>query len=234
VNRQDLSAAVDAKREDDPYSIFRWSLVSPQHKYLWNILPKNACVTTTLTLREFEGNPYRGGEVWDDEGVLKLRDFGTDEIVEMLTSPEWCRFCFVRNPYDKLFSAYKSKIGDPDGDPWYQRVGIVSFRDFVRFVQGGGWPQDGHWCVQVRKLTTELISYDYIGRFETFQRDFKNLLERLGTPPEIVASAEKIHGQSAKICLPAAYDRELADMVYKIYRDDFDAFGYDRDSWMFQ
>lgn len=252
MNRRDLAAVVGAKREEDPYDIFRWSLVSPQHKYLWNILPKNACVTTTVTLREFEGNPYRGGEMWDDEGVLKLRDFSTDEIVEMLTSPEWCRFCFVRNPYDKLFSAYKSKIGDPDGDPWYQqaqseiremfdypqrdgrRIGIVSFRDFVRFVHGGGWPHDGHWCVQVEKLITEMISYDFIGRFETFQRDFKALLEQLGAPPEIVASAEKVHGQTAKICLPAAYDRELADTVYEIYKDDFEAFGYERESWMFQ
>ena len=251
MNKQDLAAAVDAKREDDPYDLFRWTLVSPQHKYLWVILPKNACVTTTVTLREFEGNPYRGGDLWDDEGVLKLRDFCTDEIVKMLTSPEWCRFCFVRNPYDKLFSAYKSKIGNGDGDPYYQtaksdirelldypkrdgqRVGIVSFRDFVRFVHEGNWPHDGHWCVQSRRMTTEIISYDYIGRFETFQRDFKAILERLGAPPEIVASAEKEHGQTAKICLPTAYDRDLADTVYHMYKEDFEAFGYDRDSWMF-
>jgi len=83
-------------------------------------------------------------------------------------------------------------------------------------------------------MTTGLISYDFVGRFETFQADFKALLERLGAPPEIVASAEKVHGQTAKICLPAAYDRELADTVYAIYRDDFEAFAYERDSWMFQ
>ena len=253
MNRQDLAVMVDARREDDAYDIFRWSLVSPQHKYLWIIMPKVACVTTTLTLREFEGNPYRGGEMWDDEDVLKLRDFGTDEIVEMLTSSDWCRFCFVRNPYDRLFSAYKAKIGIPEAaEPYYQevqmeirkifgypqrdgqRVGIVSFRDFVRYVHGGGRPHDNHWCVQMRKLTTEMISYDYIGRFETFQRDLQNLLERLGAPPEVLAFAAKVHGQSVKVCLAAAYDRELADTVYKIYRDDFQVFGYDRESWMFQ
>ena len=209
-------------------------------------------MTTIITLREFEGNPPRGGDLWKEEGVLKLSDFGTDEIVEMLTSPDWCRFCFVRNPYDKLFSAYKSKISDPDGDPWYhavqdkiremfeyprgdgQRKSIVSFRDFVRYVQGGGRPYDGHWCVQTRRLVPEMIAYDFIGRYETYQRDFKNLLEQLGAPRETVAAAEKVHGQSTRICLPAAYDRELADTVYDIYRDDFEAFGYDRDSWMYQ
>ena len=252
MKKKDLAKTIDAKRKDDPYDVFDWTLVSPQHKYLWNILPRNACVTTTVTLRQFEGNPYKGGDMWDDEGVLKLRDFDTDKIVEILTSPEWCRFCFVRNPYDKLFSAYKFKIGGGnDGDPYYQkvqseirdlfdypecdgqRIGIVPFRDFVRYVHDGGRSHDGHWCVQSQKLVRDLISYDYIGRFETFQQDFKMLLQRLGAPPDVVASASKVHGQSVKIRLPSAYDQELADTVYEIYRADFDAFGYERDSWMF-
>ena len=251
MNKQDLAAWVDMERKDDPTYIFD-SLVSTNHKYVWNAIGKVASVTTTVTLRKFEGNPHRGGDLWDEEGVLKLRDFSTDEIVEMLTSPEWCRFCFVRNPYDRLFSAYKSKIGDPDGDPNYreeqneiremfeyprrngQRVGIVSFRDFVRYVHAGNRWYDGHWCVQTRMLATKMISYDFIGRFETFQDDFKALLGRLGAPPEIVASAEKVHGQTAKIYLPAAYDRQLANNVYGVYKDDFEVFGYDRDSWMFQ
>ncbi len=79
-----------------------------------------------------------------------------------------------------------------------------------------------------------MISYDFIGRFETFQRDFQALLGRLGAPPEVVASASKVHGQTVKICLASAYDRELADTVYGIYRADFEAFGYEHDSWMFQ
>jgi hypothetical protein len=251
VDRAALTSAIDTWRDDDPHDTFRWSMVSLQHRYLWNIIPKVACVTTTITLREFEGIPHRGEELWDDPEVLHLRNFDTDEIADMLTSPDWCRFCFVRNPYDRLFSAYKSKIADPDGDPWYlpaqeeireafgyparngKRVGIVSFRDFVRFLQGGGWRYDNHWCVQAGKLKLDLIGYDFIGRFETFQRDFRDVLSNLGAPPDVVASAEKVHGQTAKICLPAAYDRDLADAVYDLYREDFETFAYDRDSWMF-
>lgn len=47
MDKQDLAAMVDAKRQDDPYDIFRWSLVSPQHEYLWITIPKVSCVTTT-------------------------------------------------------------------------------------------------------------------------------------------------------------------------------------------
>ena len=95
------------------------------------------------------------------------------------------------------------------------------------------WRYDNHWCVQAGKLKLDLIRYDFIGRFETFQRDFKALLTRLNAPPEVVASAEKVHGETARICLPAAYDRELADVVYELYREDFETFGYERDSWLF-
>lgn len=31
----------------------------------------------------------------------------------------------------------------------------------------------------------------------------------------------------------AVYDRELADVVYRMYEPDFVAFGYERDSWLF-
>ena len=96
MDKQELTALVDAKRSNDPWGNFYWSLVSPENKYLFVMTGKVASVTTTVALRELDGNPFEGGDVWEDDGVLKLRDFTTDEIVEMLTSPDWFRFCFVR------------------------------------------------------------------------------------------------------------------------------------------
>ena len=91
IDRKAISSAVDVWRNDDPHDTFRWSFVSPQHRYLWNISPKVACVTTTITLREFESIPHRGEELWDDPEVLHMRNFSTDEIAEMLSSPDWYR-----------------------------------------------------------------------------------------------------------------------------------------------
>lgn len=247
-----LRRYLEARREEDPYDLLGWSFVSTRHKYLWVILPKNACVTTTTALRELEGNPYQqGGDLWNDEGVQKLRDFSVDETIEMLTSPDWFRFCFVRNPYERLLSAYKSKIGNGDRDPWYEhikseirkflgyedvegeRARLVSFRDFVRYVREAH-PFDGHWCLQTGRLAREIIPYDFIGRFETFQDDIGKVLGRFDARPDVIASAQTVRGQTARTHLPIAYDNALADEVYAFYEEDFEAFGYSRDSWMYQ
>jgi hypothetical protein len=252
MKTRELAALVDAKRKDDPGDTFGFSRVSRRYKYLWVSLPKAASVTTALILRELDGNPYTGGDLWKDEGVSTLKDFTTAEIVEMLTSQEWFRFAFVRNPYDRLFSSYKDKIMRSDGDPWYSRhrseiraafdypvrdgdrVGTVSFRDFVRHIQSGAHACDPHWCVQAKRLMTDIIPYDFIGRFERFGDDFRSVLQRLNASAELLRAELPVCNQTPKIPLAAAYDRDLADTVYEMNQEDFETFGYHRDSWMYQ
>lgn len=249
-DRTALGKLVELRRSDDPYEVFKWSLVSPEHRFVWVIVPKVACITTTLLLRELIGNPHRGVSMWEDEGLQKLRDFDTDQVVEMLTSKDWFRFGFVRNPYDRLFSAYKSKIGNPLAESFYQEVqkeirkeydyplkghppaARISFRDFVRYVLRGARPTDGHWCVQSERLALDLIPYDFIGRFEEFPDHLREVLGRLNASEELISRASDVHNATPKIWLAAAYDREMADAVYDMYQADFEAFEYSRDSWM--
>ena len=91
--------------------------------------------------------------------------------------------------------------------------------------------RDGHWCLQAGRLARDLIPYAFVGRHETFQRDFGDLLERLGAPPEVVATAAEVHGRSFRVPLAISYDKELADVVYPMYREDLEAYEYDRESW---
>ena len=252
MKKVELASLVDAHRRNDPTQAFYYSRVSAERRYLWVSLPKVASVTTAVCLRQLDGIPHTDGAVWDDEEVPKLQDFATPEIVEMLTSRDWFRFCFVRNPYDRLFSAYKDKIARTDQEPWYRTVqdeirqaygypmsngnGIatIAFRDFVRYVTSGARRGDGHWCVQSIRLMADMIRYDFIGRFETLADDFRTVLTRLEAPDSVLAQASVVRGNTPKVALAAAYDRELASTVYEWYRSDFEAFGYDRDSWMFE
>ena len=187
--------------------------------------------------------------MWDDECLLKLSDFATDQIVEMLTSEEWFRFCFVRDPYSRLFSAYKQKVMDLTS-PWVgfresvrERAGyptplgaapgMVGFGDFVRYVgeQDDG-DRDGHWRSQVGTLHVDTIEYDFVGRMESFAEDFTQVLQRFDAPAELIDSAPQVVNATQKLPLAMVYDKPLADYVYQVYRDDFEAFGYRRDEWM--
>jgi hypothetical protein len=227
------------------------SRVSPAHRYVCISIPKIACTTVKTVLRRLEGLPE--SPRIHDEGQ-RLGDFGLDEVITMITSPEWLRFAFVRNPYARLFSAYKSKIGNTweHQYDWLQqqireafdypvregiRVGMITFDDFVRFLAESDDPRvvrDGHLAVQVDVLQQDCIRYDILGRFESFRSDFELILDRLGALPPVRAAAADVLNPTPQVPLAAAYRRELADLAFAIYRPDFELLGYGRDSWWFE
>lgn len=248
----DLGTRVELRRESDFWLKSPWqSWISRTHKYLYMPVGKNACTRIKLTLHQLDGHqlPDDLGKV-HDKGE-RLANLSTEEIVKIIASPEWFRFCFVRNPYYRLFSAYKSKILN-FRDPQYQWVrdeiratcgyplrdgrpaGMVAFRDYVRFVRKSlDSVPDAHWGRQSDILMTDLIAYDFVGRVETFQEDFRTLLLRLQAPERLLDTVAEVINPTTKMYHAAVYDHEFAACVYEMYKADFEAFDYHRDSWLF-
>ena len=247
-----LADLIDAHREC-PYnatlSYHAWVCTSP--KCLCMTIPKVACTKLKKTLFQLEGHA-------PPEDISKIHDIGkrlthfkTPQAIEILTSPDWFRFCFVRHPHFRLFSAYKSKIGNR-WDTQYEYVReeirnahnyprraqgpapLPSFRDFVTYVQNTpDEHRDAHWQTQTAILMQPTIRYDFIGRLETFERDLRTALKRLGAPPALIAEASDRVNPTTEVHHAWAYDRDLAQTAYDVYRDDFEAFGYDPDDWLF-
>lgn len=250
-----LSKWVDAILDHNTNNTLTYfSRVSVEHRCVCVTVPKIASSRILMTLHMLNGNPELHEPGAASKVGLRLSSFERDQILEMLTSPEWFRFCFVRNPYDRLLSAYKTQVGNtwnkeyqwlkddirmslaysPDEDGLER---LVPFRDFVRYLHDAGdrVRRDGHFNVQARILVPDLIAYDFIGRFETFQSDFEHVLTRLNAPPDILATASVVKNPTTQVYPPAiVYDREQADLVYDIYEADFETFGYDRDYWMYE
>lgn len=257
MKTKELQRFIEKERQADinrSFSFHSW--VSVKHKYVCMTIPKVACSTVKATLHYMEGHPIP--ESLGDVHVkgTRLLEFSNEEITEMLVAEDWFRFCFVRNPYYRLLSAYKSKIGNmwaAKHEPYYSDIqqeiretygypvrdgrpaGVVAFRDFVRFIQTPRNPKsrDGHWNVQTNILMLPAIDYDFIGRFENFAQDFTRVLAHLNATAEVLAVACKIRNPTVKVHHALAYDKELADSVYQTYQVDFENFGYSRDSWMF-
>lgn len=252
----ELAERIDAERVTNGANSWTYhSRLSMDRRYLCMTVPKVACTTVKRVLLEFEQRPVPAdwGQIHNEALDATLASVGTDQAVEILTSPDWLRFCFVRDPYDRMFSAWKSKIGNtwdtqyaPLRDrirearhypePQGGRLPMVSFRDFVDYVTGSDDPgvtRDGHWDLQTNVLLWDLIDYDVVGRFETFQQDFVAVLERLDAPQPVLTTARQVTNSTTQLPLAGAYDRELADRVFTYYEADFDAFGYARDGWLF-
>lgn len=262
MKRRELRAWIDQARrrtddEDNDGLNVADTWISPSHRYFCMAIPKSACTKTKLVLQQLEGLPippqpmrihYR-----DTPGIHflpSIADFSTEAGVEILSSPEWFRFAFARNPYARLFSAYKSQVLDltspyvgfresirqsagyptPAGHP----PGRVGFADFVGYIaQQPDKQRDGHWKSQTASLHLNRISYDFIGRVENYANDFAQVLRRFAAPPGLLDGLTQRVNTTAHLPLAAAYHKQLADLVYTIYADDFDTFGYSRDSWLF-
>ena len=93
--------------------------------------------------------------------------------------------------------------------------------------------RDGHFNSQSNILTQNLISYDFIGKFENFENDFLQALRRLDADTETIRIAQEMRNTTPETHASWAFDGELADLAYGLYREDFEAFKYEKDSWMF-
>jgi len=251
VEKEVLAARVEAARADGGNSSWCYhSRASLTHRYVAMTVPKVACTTIKMALQTWEGcgpPPERWADVHAGWAGPTLLAYPTDQIVEMLRSPDYLRFSFVRNPYSRLVSAWKSKLAW--ADPQYrelqasireacgypvvdgQRTGPILFRDAVQCLLDDPGVFDDHWSLQVDLLVADVIDYHVVGRFERFDQQFPAILRRLHAPPEVVGIARRVFNPTQPTPLATVYDPQLARRVYDLYIADFETFGYHEDSW---
>uniref|UniRef100_A0A7C3WJS7 Sulfotransferase family protein n=1 Tax=Fundidesulfovibrio putealis TaxID=270496 RepID=A0A7C3WJS7_9BACT len=218
--------------------------VSRRHGYVYVTTPKCGCTAVLSALQRLELgdpglHPKRGGTI-HARAKSPLPPLGLDEAAAALLDGSLFRFTFVRSPFTRLLSAYLNKIvrkreqrpqvnallgldpGDMDTH--------VSFGDFAEAVSRQEPRQmDQHWRPLVLQTFACGVEYDFVGRFETFQRDIRAVDARLGGVLGPYLSAEPFHPTFCGQRMLAYYDDALAERVAGLYRDDFQAFGYDTD-----
>ena len=226
--------------------------VSERWRYFYMAINKAASSKIKMVLHQLEGLPLPADpfdvHARDQPGmsfVGKLSAFGATDAAEILRGQDWRRFAFVRNPYARLYSAYKNKIADLASPYIGVRTAIwraagnrrppeeaPPFEAFVRYAaQSPDLSRDGHWRSQTGILCLDLIDYGFLGRVESLERDLATILRSLGAPAELHDGLGVVVGASARSAGEAAYDAALAQLVYEAYGADFETFDYARDSW---
>lgn len=149
--------------------------------------------------------------------------------IEFLTKPAqyygYLRWAFVRNPYERLLSAYHwlnaANRNDTPAE-YLEQIKGKSFRAWARWVADGNQQKVLHTkpmcdfvCVNGK------LAIDYVGRFESLHQDWWVLCSRLGFPRELPFVAKTNH-KSWK----SEYDKPLLRQVQEAYAMDFEMFNY--------
>ena len=141
-------------------------------------------------------------------------------------------FGFVRNPYDRLVSAFhylrSDKTSVRDGEFGRRAVGqYADFREFVADLAHArarwrclGWvhflPQSYYLCDRHGKILV-----DYVGRTETFSEDLDRINEKTGLGLGNIRE-RAVERSSWR----AFYSDATARLVEEIYAEDFEIFGF--------
>lgn len=143
------------------------------------------------------------------------------------------KFTFVRNPWDRLVSAYfflqQGGLNDADKE-WYESE-LSEYPTFEGFVKG--WlsreniQRGQHFRLQSSFVRTSVdsVKLDFVGFVENMENDFDYILKRLNV------SSTLLHVNSGnRKGYEEYYNYELIQIVSEVYEEDIRMFGYSYDN----
>ena len=162
-------------------------------------------------------------------------------------------FQYIISIYFRLVSAFRNKLNP--GRPWYRErfggeikkkyrkpieyesLGEVTFPEFVRYIidlhnEGGYF--DEHWTPQYKIVNPCFLSYDYIGKFETFHSDLEYVLKSAYKDSNAFAffryeeQTTSMMSNTTKEFFKQITEEQIRKLK-EIYLLDFEFFGYDKD-----
>jgi GT2 family glycosyltransferase/ubiquinone/menaquinone biosynthesis C-methylase UbiE len=211
-------------------------LISDKHKIIYINNPKCACNSIKESLGTFFGVPQDTIEDWK-KGVLKKHEDSKTRLAKIDLSDynyrNYFKFTFVRNPWDRVLSAYYNKISQKtrhDNHSINELIKYfgkddISFKEFVEFIKtSGDYECDPHWRSQKFIITDEngRKIANFIGKFENLEEDFKLLCHMLNITfkklPHLVKT-EHLH-------YSLYYDKQIKEDILNRYYEDIKYFNY--------
>jgi len=198
---------LDSQEETRPAENAGWVnvVISHELKFVFFGIPRTANRATHWALMDLPGATRHG--------FLHEKGF-----------PDKCRayftFCCMRNPYRRFLSWYRWRA-----QPHLLPESEIKYMSFKQYIEG---IENGQLGPSTVRAYTENNRLDQVYRFEDLPRSLNSILQVRGI--ESVKLAKCGHKLSRH--WQQFYDQELADRVYKICREDFEEFEYDRNSWL--
>lgn len=198
--------------------------------------PKVACTAIRMALAQASGISFDRSEGFEYHLYI---DPQWHRVAGKLDRAQcgYDRFSFVRNPFDRLVSCYRSKViyrpSPKQVSPHFQNYFFtipvnISFADFVeRVSQIPDALADAHFKSQYAMLSCDgELQVDYLGRFEWLADDWRPIAERYQLEPLLEAANVSKNKPGTHSDYRLYYTEPLVHWVYERYRKDVEAFGY--------
>jgi chondroitin 4-sulfotransferase 11 len=200
-------------------------IVNNKKKFLFIHIQKTAGSSITKNLHQVEG-------------TLSL--YNTHSMINMLDInyyQNYYKFCFVRNPWDRLYSWYKMMIKKQIHNSFskYLLENSKNFSEFLEltdiiyetkdseFNENFPYPKSLSFN-QLDYITDDngIILVDFIGRFELLEEDYNKIMEKIGINNIFLPHINKsTNGEYRHF-----YTDNDIEKVYNMYKRDIDYFGY--------
>jgi len=142
---------------------------------------------------------------------------------------DFFKFTFVRNPWDKMVSAYYLKKYGAWHVPLESLPPDVDFEYFIKNVAWDkeGTPRNYHWIEQqlaIKSVVDGSIWVDFIGKFENIENGWKTVCEKIGINEKLPHTNEN----RRKLSKPYQeyYNDETRAIVEEKFKRDIEMFGY--------
>ena len=139
------------------------------------------------------------------------------------------KFAFVRNPWDRLYSAYSYLKGggwDREDEEWF-RSNLSGLPDFTSFVMDWLTPDRLRSHIHFRPQCEFICDrrghplIDQLGYFESIDTDFSSVSKRLGLSNKLIRTNE-----SERLDYHNAYTADSIEKVARLYAQDITNLGY--------
>ncbi|KAM4574553.1 carbohydrate sulfotransferase 14 [Fundulus diaphanus] len=184
-------------------TVLQHILVNDEYRFLYCYVPKVACSNWKRVLKVLSG-------ALESVDVNIKMDHRSDLLFLSSLKPEeisyrlkhYFKFMFVREPMERLLSAYRNKFGEIES--YQKKYGVeivkryrkgrakeasltgddVTFGEFVRYLlDEDAEHMNEHWMPVYNLCQPCAVSYHFIGSYEHLERDSDYVLQRIGAPP---------------------------------------------------
>ena len=240
----------DRERARRRFTLFEHLAVNEKYKVIYCSIPKISCTNMKRVFLVLEGlySSITQVEMLSRQLVRLSNPKFTEEQRQYMLK-NFYKFVIVRDPFERLVSAYRDKLQRMNLGSWSPLVkriikkyrynntetnitGLdVSFTEYVRhLIDNPPWMLDKHWMPYEDLCHPCHVKYDFIGSIDNLDRDVTHAMRQIHANETKHHVIRNSHARTKTKQTLAGFLKELSrkyfDQLLAVYKTDHELFGY--------